>query len=105
MLADLARAGRVLPNARRFHYSNLGLAVLGQLVAKLRGGTWAEILTERILDPLGLGATTVEMRWPLTTTDEALWGAGFGLGLILVPEPKRVVHVGHDGTMPGFLAA
>ncbi|WP_328466452.1 beta-lactamase family protein [Actinoplanes sp. NBC_00393] len=173
LLAELDRAERVLPNARRFHYSNLGLAVLGQLVAKLRGGSWAEILTERILTPLGLGDTTVEtpagavvgylvdaysdaarpeppvdlagvapaaqlwstaadmakwaafladphgvdpagrvltpatldeMRWPLTPTDEALWGAGFGLGLILVPEPKRVMHVGHDGAMPGFLA-
>ena len=33
LLADLARAERVLPPARRFHYSNLGLALLGQLVA------------------------------------------------------------------------
>lgn len=170
MLAELDRAERVLPNARRYHYSNLGLAVLGQLVAKLRGGTWAEILTERILGPLGLAATTVdrpaeavvgylvdaysdaarpepptdlggvspaaqlwstasdmavwaafladpapgnrvldpatvdEMRWPLTTTDESFWVQGFGLGLILAPEGKRVIHVGHDGAMPGFLA-
>ncbi|GAA2896869.1 serine hydrolase [Actinoplanes cyaneus] len=171
LLAELDRAERVLPNARRYHYSNLGLAVLGQLVAKLRGGTWAEILAERILGPLGLEHTTVdrpdeavvgylvdaysdaarpeppvdlggvapaaqlwstasdmaawaafltdprpgnkvldpatldEMRWPLTTTDESLWAAGFGLGLILQPEGGRVVHVGHDGAMPGFLAA
>ncbi|BCJ44966.1 serine hydrolase [Actinoplanes ianthinogenes] len=168
MLAELDRAERVLPNARRFHYSNLGLAVLGQMVAKLRGGTWAEILTERILAPLGLRHTTVErpaaavvgylvdaysdaarpepafdlggiapaaqlwstaadmakwaaflvdpapavldpataeeMRWPATTTDESLWAAGFGLGLILCPEGRRVMHVGHDGAMPGFLA-
>src|SRR4029453_1116709 len=46
-----------------------------------------------------------EMRWPLTTTDEQLWAFGFGLGLILQPAGKRVVHVGHDGAMPGFLAA
>jgi hypothetical protein len=163
----------VLPNARRFHYSNLGVAVLGQIVAKLRGGTWAEILGERILGPLGLTATTIEpppqaavgylvdnwsdaarpeprtdlagvspaaqlwstaqdmakwasflvspatadpdgkvlaassldeMRWPVTTTDENLWAAGFGLGLILVPQGSRITHVGHDGAMPGFLA-
>ncbi|MEV6346593.1 serine hydrolase domain-containing protein [Actinoplanes sp. NPDC051851] len=174
MIAELDRAERVLPNARRYHYSNLGIAVLGQLVARLRGGTWAEILAERVLTPLGLAGTTAhvpdeavtgyvvdaysdaarpeppvdlggvapaaqlwstatdmarwaaflaspeavdpdgrvlaaatvdEMRWPLTTTDEALWATGFGLGLILVPEGKRVVHVGHDGAMPGFLAA
>jgi CubicO group peptidase (beta-lactamase class C family) len=173
LLAELDRAERVLPNARRFHYSNLALAVLGGLVAKLRNSTWKETLTERILTPLGLDATTVdgpanaavgylvdaysdaarpepqvdtrgvapagqlwstasdmarwasflvspavvdprgevlaaatvdEMRWPLTTTDESLWVAGFGLGLMLVPQGKRVMHVGHGGAMPGFLA-
>jgi CubicO group peptidase (beta-lactamase class C family) len=173
MLADLERVERVLPNNRRFHYSNLGMAVLGQMVARMRGGTWAEVVADRILEPLGLAATTTtavgqsavgylvdaysdaarpeaqfdmggasaaaqlwstagdmarwaaflaspevvdpqatvlaaatvdEMRWPLTPTDETLWAAGFGLGLILSPEGKRVVHVGHDGAMPGFLA-
>ncbi|MBO4210000.1 serine hydrolase domain-containing protein [Micromonospora echinofusca] len=174
LVADLVRVERVLPPARRFHYSNLGLALLGHLVGRLRGGTWAEVLTEKVLVPLGLSATTVhpaptaatgflvdaysdqvraeaptdfgavapaaqlwssapdmarwaafladpaaldpegrvlapatldEMRWPLTVTDETLWGAGFGLGLILVPQGERVVHVGHDGAMPGFLAS
>jgi CubicO group peptidase (beta-lactamase class C family) len=173
LLAELDRAERVLPAARRFHYSNLGFAVLGQLVAKLRGGTWEEVLTDRVLSPLDLGATTVapppqaavgylvdaysdaarpepqldlggvgpaaqlwstaadmatwaaflaapetadpdgkilaaatldEARWPLTTRDETVWSSGFGLGLVLVPQGRRVVHVGHDGAMPGFLA-
>jgi CubicO group peptidase (beta-lactamase class C family) len=54
-LAQLARAERILPQARRFHYSNLGFAVLGHLVAAKRGGTWAEVLADRILTPLGLG--------------------------------------------------
>ncbi|MEV0156819.1 serine hydrolase domain-containing protein [Micromonospora sp. NPDC050686] len=174
LLADLARAERVLPPARRYHYSNLGLALLGELVARLRGGTWAEVLADRVLAPLGLTgtgpvpgeraatgflvdaysdeahpeqptdfgaiapaaqlwstapdmarwaafladpaaldpagavlapATLDEMRWPLTVTDETSWGGGFGLGLILVPQEGRVMHVGHDGAMPGFLAA
>ncbi|WP_230395004.1 serine hydrolase domain-containing protein, partial [Plantactinospora alkalitolerans] len=184
-LADLARAERVLPPARRFHYSNLGAALLGQAVARIRGGTWAEVLADRVLGPLGLSDTSLapgpesatgflvdaysdharpepntdlgalgpaaqlwstasdmarwaafladpaaldpagavlrpttldEMRWPVTTTDEALWTAGFGLGLILVPQGERsgggrsagggrVLHVGHDGAMPGFLAS
>ncbi|MET8234382.1 serine hydrolase domain-containing protein [Micromonospora sp. NPDC005298] len=173
LVAELDRAERVLPPGRRFHYSNLGMAVLGQLVARLRGGTWAQALDERVLTPLGLADTTVhpgpgaatgylvdaysdeahaepptdfgavgpaaqlwstatdmarwaafladpqaldpagavlapatldEMRWPVTTADETLWGAGFGLGLILVPQGERVMHVGHDGAMPGFLA-
>jgi CubicO group peptidase (beta-lactamase class C family) len=173
LLAELDRAERVLPSARRYHYSNLGFAVLGHLVAKLRGSTWEQALADRILGPLGLDATTVapppqaavgylvdaysdaarpeppvdlrgvgpaaqlwstardmatwaaflahpeaadpagkvlaaatlaEARWPLTTRDETLWTNGFGLGLILAPRGKRVVHVGHDGAMPGFLA-
>ena len=53
LLAELDRAERVLPPARRFHYSNLGIALLGHLVGRLRGGTWAEVLAERILDPAG----------------------------------------------------
>ncbi|MFF5176067.1 serine hydrolase domain-containing protein [Micromonospora sp. NPDC000089] len=174
LVADLARVERVLPTGRRYHYSNLGMALLGRLVGELRGGSWAEVLAARVLDPLGLAATSVdpgpeaatgflvdaysdeahpepptdfgavapaaqlwstatdmarwaafladpaaldpdgavlapatldEMRWPVTTTDETLWAAGFGLGLILLPYPERVVHVGHDGAMPGFLAA
>ncbi|BCJ60802.1 serine hydrolase domain-containing protein [Micromonospora endophytica] len=173
LIAELVQAERVLPPGRRFHYSNLGMALLGRLVGRLRGGTWAEVLTDRVLTPLGLTATTVEpgpraatgflvdaysdeahpepptdfdavgpagqlwstatdmarwaafladpvaldptgrvlapatleeMRWPATVTDEALWVAGFGLGLILVPQGDRVLHVGHDGAMPGFLA-
>ncbi|WP_250009628.1 serine hydrolase [Actinoplanes sp. M2I2] len=58
LLAQLDRAERVLPNGRRFHYSNLGFAVLGQLAAKLRGGSWAEVVADRVLEPLGLSATT-----------------------------------------------
>ena len=58
--AELDRAERVLPPARRFHYSNLGMALLGHLVGRLRGGTWAEVLAERILDPLGLTDTAVD---------------------------------------------
>jgi len=174
LLDQLHRAERVLPTGRRFHYSNLGFALLGHLVGRLRGGTWAEVLRARVLDPLGLDATAVnpdpdraavgylvdaysdqarpepptdfgavapaaqlwstasdmarwaafladpvaadpagtvlaaatvdEMRWPRTVTDETLWSGGFGLGLIVVPHPDRVTHVGHDGAMPGFLA-
>jgi CubicO group peptidase (beta-lactamase class C family) len=175
LLDQLDRAERVLPTGRRFHYSNLGLSVLGHLVGRLRGGTWEEVLPERVLHPLGLDDTAAtpdpdrsatgylvdpysdharpepqldsggvspagqlwstagdmarwaayladplaldpssavlaassveEMRWPRTVTDETLWAGGFGLGLILVPQPgERIIHIGHDGAMPGFLA-
>ncbi|GAA1561231.1 serine hydrolase domain-containing protein [Dactylosporangium maewongense] len=174
LLDQLDRAERVLPAGRRFHYSNLAIALLGHLAGRLRGGTWEEVLRERILDPLGLddvvvtparpvvgyqvdawsdyahpeppddfGAvgpaaqlwstaadlakwaafladpravdpsggvlaaeTVEEMRAPRAVTEDVLWARGIGLGLILQPQPggDRIVHVGHDGAMPGFLA-
>ncbi|MGH3747077.1 MAG: serine hydrolase domain-containing protein [Micromonosporaceae bacterium] len=172
-LQDLARAERVLPPARRFHYSNLGFGLLGLVAAAKRDGDWAGALSDKILRPLGLADTAPapseraavgylvdaysdharpepvtdlgavgaagqiwstagdmarwaafladpsavdekgavlspdtldEMTFPLTVRDERVWGAGFGLGLILIPDQGRVLHVGHDGAMPGFLA-
>ena len=69
LLAELDRAERVLPNARRFHYSNLAVAVLGQLVARLRGGTWAAVLDRP--DP---GAARAWPRPPSTAAAEAVVG-------------------------------
>jgi CubicO group peptidase (beta-lactamase class C family) len=173
MVADLIRVERVLPPGRRYHYSNLGMALLGLMVGRMRDGTWAEVLADRILRPLALdditpdpgergavgylvdaysdnvrpepptdfgavgaagqlwasagdlarwaafladaatvdptgavlAASTVdEMAWPVTMTDQTQWTVGFGLGLIVFARPDGVVHVGHDGAMPGFLA-
>jgi CubicO group peptidase (beta-lactamase class C family) len=60
--ADLvaANAGRPLvfrPGAR-FHYSNLGYAVLGELVARLRGAPWWECVRGELLEPLRMTDTT-----------------------------------------------
>ena len=42
-----------------FHYCNLGYAVVGEIVADVTGGSWAELVRRRILEPLGMtGATT-----------------------------------------------
>src|SRR5438552_1695294 len=60
LIGELARAEQVLPPGRRYHYSNLGFALLGHLVARLRGGTWAEVLGGRVLAPLRLGTVTVD---------------------------------------------
>lgn len=43
---------------RRFHYSNVGYGVLGELVARLRGTTWLDALDAEILRPLELTRTT-----------------------------------------------
>ncbi len=48
----------------RFHYSNVGFAVLGELVARLRGRPYGEILDDELLRPLGLDDTTALPRIP-----------------------------------------
>ena len=61
LLADLVRVERVLPTGRRYHYSNLGMALLGQLVGAAarrhlgRGARRAGRST-----PLGLADTSVD---------------------------------------------
>jgi CubicO group peptidase (beta-lactamase class C family) len=57
--ADLLGPGD-LPHAagRRFHYSNLGYGVLGELLARARGRSWAEVVRDEVLRPLGMTRTT-----------------------------------------------
>lgn len=44
----------------RFHYSNLGFGLLGEVVSRLRDQTWWEAISERILDPLGMTRTSYQ---------------------------------------------
>jgi CubicO group peptidase (beta-lactamase class C family) len=59
LLAGLEHAEAVLPPGSRWHYSNLAYILLGEVVAKLCGASWEQVLAERILRPLGLRRTTV----------------------------------------------
>jgi CubicO group peptidase (beta-lactamase class C family) len=67
MLAGLEQAEAVLPPARRHHYSNLAFALLGEVVARLRGQPWHEALQARVLDPLEMRRTTTARRAPFAT--------------------------------------
>ncbi len=55
------------PIGRRFHYSNPGFAVLGALVAKLRGRPWGEALHDEVLAPLGMTRTSLLPQEPHAT--------------------------------------
>jgi CubicO group peptidase (beta-lactamase class C family) len=41
-----------------YHYSNVGFALLGQLVERLRGASWRDVARAELLAPLGLYRTT-----------------------------------------------
>lgn len=153
-------AGRVAGAGEWFHYSNLGFGLLGEVLARRLGAPWRHLVSERLLQPLGMRATSylprpgaqpgwsvdhftgIRVHEPLTDTgamapagqlwstlgDLVVWGQllggarpdvlaaasltqmghavqpGYGLGLMLGVHPGGRL-VGHDGSMPGFLAS
>ena len=56
--ANAARRITAFAPGTRYHYSNLGYALLGEAVARLRGRTWFEAVHQSLLAPLGLDSTT-----------------------------------------------
>lgn len=42
---------------RKYHYSNLGYAVLGRLLETLEGAPWDQVITRKLLSPLGMHRT------------------------------------------------
>lgn len=58
--ADLVSSRPALLSApgTRFHYSNTGFAVLGELVARLRGASWEQTVRGDLLVPLGMTRTS-----------------------------------------------
>ena len=60
LLRELEDAEQVLPVHFAFHYSNLAFGLLGQIVEQLEGRPWVDVVTERILAPLGMKNTGLE---------------------------------------------
>lgn len=84
--ADLAAAndGSMTPFGvgERFHYSNLGYALLGEVVARARDESWWDAVSSRVLAPLGMSRTTYHPAAP--------HAQGFSVhpyALTLAPEP------------------
>jgi CubicO group peptidase (beta-lactamase class C family) len=83
-------AARARPG-RRFHYSNVGYAVLGELVARQHGRPWHDVLADELLAPLGMARTTLRPQEPAA--------AGFAVhpfADVLLPEPEH----DHDAMAP-----
>lgn len=69
---------------RRYHYSNVGFGLLGELVARKRSAPWEHVVREEILEPLGMRDTTPRPRAPHAT--------GFAVhpwADVLLPEPEN----------------
>jgi CubicO group peptidase (beta-lactamase class C family) len=82
--ADAARTRAGL----RYHYSNVGYALLGELVARLRGRPWYDVVAAELLAPLGMTRTTFHPQPPHAT--------GFAVhphADLLLPEPEHDAQV------------
>jgi CubicO group peptidase (beta-lactamase class C family) len=90
-LADLGLgdADVVLGAARRFHYSNLGFGLLGELAARLRGTSWDDAVRAEVLAPLGMARTT-----PRPSGAAAEGRAVHPWADVVLPEPEH-----HAGVM------
>jgi D-alanyl-D-alanine carboxypeptidase len=55
----LPRQEPVYPPETRYKYSNLGIALLGEVVAAASGESYERFVTERLLEPLGMVSTSV----------------------------------------------
>ncbi|MGQ9854226.1 MAG: serine hydrolase domain-containing protein [Candidatus Oleimicrobiaceae bacterium] len=61
IVAALPRQEMVYEPDTRWKYSNLGMALLGEVVAAASGKTYSQYVEEHILQPLGMHATRVEV--------------------------------------------
>ena len=78
----------VLGAARRFHYSNLGFGLLGELVARQRGSSWEEAVRTEVLAPLGMSRTT-----PRPSGAAAQGWAVHPWADVVLPEPEHSAGV------------
>jgi CubicO group peptidase (beta-lactamase class C family) len=56
-LAGVEKAEQVLPPHHAFHYSNLAYGLLGEVVERVTGSDWEQVVRERVLTPLGMTRT------------------------------------------------
>src|SRR6266536_2749795 len=108
------------PSGTEWKYSNVGYALLGEVIAAAGGEPWARYLERRILGPLGMANTQAmphrdearlatgysrpapgELHRPQWLLDD--WQTAWGLGMRVRRVDGRV-RVGHPGTTPGFAA-
>lgn len=58
LLAELAFDKIAGPPFRTYHYSNLAYGLLGAVLRRATGESWADLVGKRVLDPLGMKRTT-----------------------------------------------
>jgi CubicO group peptidase (beta-lactamase class C family) len=91
-------APKPLDHARgsKFDYSNLGYIIAGAILERLGGKTWEELVTERIIEPLGLKSAGFGPQASLGKTDAPL-------GHLLMDGKPKAMLAGPNGDNPLIL--
>jgi CubicO group peptidase (beta-lactamase class C family) len=79
---SLGPEAMVLRGGSKLHYSNVGYGVLGELVGRMRGSSWLDVVRAELLSPLGMSRTT-----PHPEAPHALGWAVHPHADVLLPEP------------------
>lgn len=77
----------VFPPGARFHYSNTNYVLLALIIEKITGASLAEVVRQRITDPLGMSGSSM----PTGSALQAPYAHGYQLGL--GPEPVDVTAI------------
>jgi CubicO group peptidase (beta-lactamase class C family) len=67
LVGGLADSEQVLPSGAYRHYSNLGFALLGEVVARVAGTDYESYVDDQVIKPLGLRRTTWRPEPPVAT--------------------------------------
>ena len=94
MVSDRAQ---VLPANQRFKYSNVGFAILGQVLEAVTGTSYAELVRERIARPLGLSALTAELPDDASAMATGYTSRRFGMSRVAFPHTTTGAYAAATG--------
>jgi len=60
LAASVPEQDVINPPGTTYHYSNLGMSLLGEIVAEVSGQPWADYVQENVLDPLGMAHSSTD---------------------------------------------
>ena len=95
LIAEANKAGPVgKPGSRIAHYSSPNYIMLGLIIEKITGNSWAHEVESRIIQPLGLKDTTF-MKEDIWTSGDVVPGYvktpdGYVIALELFPQPPHI---------------
>jgi CubicO group peptidase (beta-lactamase class C family) len=81
----------------QFEYSNLGYAILGHAIERIRGHAWEEEIRQRLFDPLGMKSAGFGP--PSKFVADAPWGHNMAFGFSVSTDADNPPALGPAGTV------